>query len=150
MQKNSDKKNSQKDASNSGQTEKETDAPEQDETFSTESINTHSDYDEAAVIEQTKTIISLVDAGDCDTLRNEYTAEIMQDMMEQSQMEEAKKTICEDWGNFLSYGNFYTSGVEQAGLKYVVVQVNVSYENANVTFTITLDDEMKLAGIYMK
>lgn len=112
-------------------------------------ITTHSDYDEEAVVEQTKKIISLVDAGDCETLRNEYTAEIMLDMMEQSQMDEAKKTICADWGSFLSYGNFYTSGVEQAGEKFVVVQVNVSYENANVTFAITLDEEMKLAGIYM-
>lgn len=160
---NADKSDSKQDAGKSGQVEKEIDASTEDETFSTENasqnqvvvnpeqdtVTTHSDYDEAAVIEHAKTIISLVDAGDFETLRNEYPAQIMQSSMEQAQMEEAKKMICEDWGEFLSYGNFYTSGVEQEGEKYVVVQVNVSYENTNVTFTISLDGEMKMVGIYM-
>lgn len=112
-------------------------------------IKEHSDYDKEAVVERSKAIITLVGEGDCETLRKEYTAEIMMDMMEQSQMDEAKRTICADWGSFLSYGNFYTSGVEQAGKKFVLVQVNVSYENTNVTFSLTLDEEMNLAGIYM-
>lgn len=34
--------------------------------------------------------------------------------------------------------------------KYVVGQVTVNYENTNVTYTITFDEDLKLAGLYMK
>lgn len=113
-------------------------------------VKEHFDYDKEAVIEQTKVIISLIEKGEYETLRKDYTAQMMMDYIEQSQMDAAKDVICDNWGEFRSYGNFYTNGLEQGGVKVVVVQVNVSYENANVSYAITLDEEMKLAGIYMK
>ena len=42
------------------------------------------------------------------------------------------------------------SEIRQNGQRYVVVQVAVTYENVNVTYTITFDENMKLAGLYMK
>lgn len=107
-------------------------------------------YDEEKVVERCKLIISLIDKGDYDTLRREYTAKIMEDMVESSQIEAAKKVIGDDWGNLVSYGDFYTEAVQQMGEDFVLIQVNVSYEKENVTYTITLDTDLKLAGMYMK
>ena len=42
------------------------------------------------------------------------------------------------------------SEIRQRGQRYAVVQVAVMYENVEVTYTITFDENMKLAGLYMK
>jgi len=107
-------------------------------------------YDEDEVKERTKLVLSLLDSEDYDTIKNEYSSTIMKSTFEKNKIGKAKQTICDDFGKFLSYGNFYTQGLEQFGKKYVVVQVNASYENVSVTYTITFDKDMKIAGLYMK
>ena len=62
----------------------------------------------------------------------------------------AKEQIHTDCGAFVSYGNVYMSKIEQDGRAYVMVQMNAAYENVSVTYTITLDEEMKLDGFYVK
>ena len=55
-----------------------------------------------------------------------------------------------EWGAFQSFGTSYTAEIEQMGKKYVMVQMNAVYENTSVTYTITLDENLKLAGFYVK
>ena len=40
--------------------------------------------------------------------------------------------------------------INQRGQKFAIAQLNVSYENISVTYTLTFDDKMKLAGFYIK
>ena len=68
----------------------------------------------------------------------------------EAEMEEAKKTIGDDWGTFRNFGKTYMTEIRQNGQSFAMVQMNASYDNVSVTYTLTFDVEMKLAGIYMK
>ncbi|MCF2641866.1 MAG: DUF3887 domain-containing protein [Lachnospiraceae bacterium] len=65
-------------------------------------------------------------------------------------IEDARRQVGSDWGEIQSFGDFYMSEIRQRGQRYAVVQVAVMYENVEVTYTITFDENMKLAGLYMK
>ncbi len=105
---------------------------------------------EMSAEERTIQILDLLNAGDYDTLCNQYTAKEMLPYMTKDCMETAKNNISDDWGSFVSYGKVYTSEVNQNGITYVVSQVSVSYEHVSVIYTITYDEEDKIAGLYMK
>ena len=62
----------------------------------------------------------------------------------------AKSQMKEDFGELLAFGNMYVSEAVQGAEHYAMVQVSVSYSNMSVTYTITFDADMKLAGFYMK
>ena len=57
---------------------------------------------------------------------------------------EGKASISNDFGKFISYGKIYTAEQKQLGVTYAVVQMNLSYENVSVTYTISFDEDMKL------
>lgn len=56
----------------------------------------------------------------------------------------------EDFGEFQSFGKMYISEAKQGTKRYAMVQVSVAYTNTSITYTLTFDDEMKLAGFYLK
>ena len=74
----------------------------------------------------------------------------MQPYLTEEKMEEAKKTIGDDWGTFRNFGKTYMTEIRQNGQSFAMVQMNASYDNVSVIYTLTFDAEMKLAGIYMK
>ena len=74
----------------------------------------------------------------------------MQPYLTEEKMEEAKKTIGDDWGTFRNFGKTYMTEIRQDGQSFAMVQMNASYDNVSVIYTLTFDAEMKLAGIYMK
>lgn len=112
-------------------------------------IGTEGTINQASVEEQTRKIIALFDADDYDSLKS-CSVEQMKDVLNEEVMDAAKSQISDNWGNQLSFGKFYMQEIEQQGVKFIVVQVNVSYENVSVTYTITYDAQMNLAGLYMK
>ncbi len=65
-------------------------------------------------------------------------------------IQDAKAQISDDWGSFVSYGSIYTTEAIQRGKHYAIGQITVQYENVTVTYTITYDQDMKLAGTYMR
>lgn len=56
----------------------------------------------------------------------------------------------EDFGEFLSFGQMYISEAKQGTKRYAMVQVSAAYTNTSIAYTLTFDDEMKLAGFYLK
>lgn len=60
-----------------------------------------------------------------------------------------KAQIGADWGEIVSYGSAYTAEVTQKGRHSAVIQINVSFENAGVTFRFSFDEEMRMDGLYM-
>ena len=105
---------------------------------------------EMSVEDKTKLVLDLFSDGNYELLRSDYTAEEMLPYMTEEYMEEAKTSICDDWGKSLSYGKIYSEKVTQNGTTYTVVQVSASYENVSVIFTITFEEDGKIAGFYMK
>lgn len=61
----------------------------------------------------------------------------------------AKEQVGADWGGIVSYGSAYTTEVSQKGRHSAVIQMNVSFENASVTFRFSFDEEMRIDGLYM-
>lgn len=55
-----------------------------------------------------------------------------------------------DFGDFQSFGQFYISEARQGSKLFAMVQVSVSYTNTSIAYTLTFDEEMKLAGFYIK
>lgn len=105
---------------------------------------------ETSVEDKTKMILDLFSDGNYELLRSDYTAEEMLPYMTEEYMAEAKTSICADWGKSVSYGKIYSEKVTQNGTTYTMAQVSASYENVSVIFTITYDEDGKIAGFYMK
>lgn len=111
-------------------------------------------FEKKAVETRAKELIGYLEKDDYQALY-EASDELMQKALGAEDFGEAgfrtaKRQISEDWGEFRSFGIPYIAEIEQRGKKYVMVQINVSYEKTSVTYTITLDEEMRLNGFYMK
>ena len=106
--------------------------------------------DDNWVENKTEQIINLLNAEDYDTLCNEYASEEMKSYLTKDVMDEVKLYVSDDWGEFISNSNIYSSEIAQNGQLYTIVQVNSTYENVSVTYTITYNEDKELAGMYMK
>ncbi len=58
--------------------------------------------------------------------------------------------VTEDFGDFQSFGQMYISEAKQGSKLFAMVQVSVAYTNTSVTYTLTFDADMKLAGFFVK
>lgn len=106
-------------------------------------------FEQSMVEEQVKQVITELDSNDFETLRAGST-EAVQNVLSLKIMEDVRAKIGDDWGEFRSFGNIYMSEIRQRGQLYAAAQTTASYENVSVTYTILFDEDMKLAGLYMK
>lgn len=107
-------------------------------------------FEEDRLETKTLAVILALDAKDYDALQTQYAEEKMKPYLTEEIMEQAKNNISDDWGKQVSIGKAYMAEITQMGKKYATVQVNVHYENADVTYTISFDSDYKLSGLYMK
>ena len=115
----------------------------------TSEVGTSGTFKNEDVENQTREIICLLDEENYDALRKEAN-EVMEPSITEEILKNAKESISYDWGERKFFGDVYTSEVKQKGALYVVAQVTVTYERVSVTYTISFDENMKLAGLYMK
>ena len=108
-------------------------------------------YQEDRVGQQAEEIIHLLDEEDYDTLLARSTPQ-MQKYLTKEIIDEAKAQtgVRTDWGKFLQSGKCYMQEIKQKGKTMAIVQMNVAYEHAGVTYTLLFDKDMLLAGIYIK
>lgn len=112
-------------------------------------ISGDSRFAQEKVEAEVEKVIELLDREDYDAL-SEMALEEIQGAMNQETIGGVKDGIGEEWGNRQSLGNIYMGGIRQKGKVMVVTQVDAIYENISVVYTITLDENMKLAGLYMR
>lgn len=112
-------------------------------------LGTSGIFEQNAVEEQAKRVVEELDENDFDTLL-EASDEAMQQVLTPEVIENARASISDDWGDFRSYGQMYMSELKQNGKLFAATQMTVAYENVSVTYTILFDEDMKLAGLYMK
>lgn len=116
----------------------------------TDVIDGNSMFDEKVVISQAEIVIGLLNENDYETIKERYANQKMKTVLDVSTMSEAKLQIGDDWGEFKSYTIENTAEINQMGKKFAVVQIAALYENRSVTYTISFDEDMLLAGLYMK
>lgn len=106
-------------------------------------------FDTEEVEASMKEIVSLLDAGDYEELRQKAIPEMQQVLTEET-MEKVKEELAEDWGERLQFGKAYTTELVQGNLHYAVGEITVVYENVSATYRITFDSDMLLAGLYIR
>lgn len=107
-------------------------------------------FEEEQLKNQTIEVVSALDAKNYEALQSEYADEILKSYLTEEDMEQTKETIGKNWGKQVSLGNQYMTEIHQGWTRYAIVQINVGYENTNVTYTFTFNTEYRLIGLYMK
>ena len=96
-----------------------------------------------------KKVIELLNKEDYDAL-HEISDDTMKEFLTPEVWGDAKVQFSENWGALEKLGTIYLSEAEQNGLPMAAGQVKATYENVKVTYTIVFDEEMQLAGLYIK
>lgn len=106
-------------------------------------------FSKSEVEEAMKETVELLDQGDYSSLQAKSISEVAS-ALNKDTMENAKKQISDNWGGQKQFGKAYIQEIVQRNVHFVIGQVTVTYENASVTYTLTFNSDMKLAGLYMK
>lgn len=106
-------------------------------------------YSQEKVGAEVENIVELLDQGDYTAIQM-VSIDKLRNMMNEQTIGAVRDKICEDWGERQSIGKVYMAGVIQKGKLLIVTQVDVIYENISVVYTISFDEDMKLAGLYMR
>lgn len=106
-------------------------------------------FDPALVERRAEEVIRLFGEEDYETLDGYFSEEVRK-AFEETKIETVREYVAQDWGDFRSMGNMYMAEVRQMGKSFAIVQVNVSFENVSVVFTITFNEDMELYGFYVK
>ena len=96
-----------------------------------------------------RNVIELLNKEDYEAL-HEISDDTMKEFLTPEVWGDAKVQFSENWGELEKLGNIYLSEAEQNGLPMVAGQVKATYENVKVTYTIVFNEEMQLAGLYIK
>lgn len=98
---------------------------------------------------QAEHVIHLLNAEKYDELQD-LSTEVMKPYLTSEKMTPALHAVSTNWGTFKSFNNSYMNEITQQGKQFAIIEIRASYENVSAVFTITFDDEMKLAGLYVK
>lgn len=74
----------------------------------------------------------------------------MKQVLNAATLQYTKSQMKEDFGELLALETMNVSEANQSGKMYAMIQVSASYSNMNVTYTLTFDEDMMLAGFYVK
>ena len=107
-------------------------------------------FDKAQVETAMKGTVELLDAGDYAALQGNAIAE-MEAYLKEEEIEKMRKQILEeDWGERGQFGTAYIAELSQGNEHYAVGEIMVAYEKVNVTYRLTFDQDMRLAGLYVR
>lgn len=108
-------------------------------------------YVEDDVITKAEQVVELFNDKDYQAV----TDMVREDLQEQLSADVLKSALDEKLtaaGEFMEYSQSATAGQQDksTGEDYAIVVLICKYQNSNLTFTISMDEDMNLVGIYMK
>ena len=112
-------------------------------------LGQHSDFEEKTVVDAAENVVNLLDANDFEALKS-LSTDSMKAAVDQTQWADVRAGVGDDWGAFQSFGSVYTGEIIDRNRVLAVVQLVAVYENRAVTYTISFNEDMQLAGLYMK
>lgn len=101
------------------------------------------------VEDESEEIVELLNRNDYEALQEKSTDQ-MKAVMTEEYMQNAKDQVGADWGAFQRFTSSLSVEVVQRGQHFAITELTALYENRSVTYQISLDENMKLAGIYMR
>ncbi len=105
-------------------------------------------FDEAEVKTAAENVIELLNKHDSDGLTAIMNEEWKASFLDVSQWEVF--TILEEAGTFQEITEMKTRGSKQNGISYAVVVVKAQYEIREITYTLSFDHDLKLAGLQLQ
>ena len=108
-------------------------------------------YDEKLVTERAKEIVAMINSQNFDQVNAEIRDDL-QDQLTAEKLEEAIGAKLVEAGAFLEYQSTATLGQKSktSGEDYAVVVLVGKYENGNVVYTISMDSNLDIVGLYFK
>lgn len=109
------------------------------------------DYSEDAVISRAKEVVELINALDYSAVHAELRDDL-QDTLTTEKLENALEEKIGDAGDFSEYSTVTTAGQKSksTGEDYATVVLVCKYENAAITYVISMDKNMDIVGINLK
>ena len=106
-------------------------------------------YSEEEVLTHALEAIELVNEEDYDGL-----IDLIRDDLITTELQEALKTeinpIISKVGNYVEYTRYQTTSTkDENGYEYAVIAIICKYENGELTYTISLDENYELVGIFV-
>jgi len=106
-------------------------------------------FSKEQIEEAMKETIALLDEEDYTALQENAIPQ-MQAFLNAESMEDVKKMMSDDWGERKQFGTIYMVELVQGNSHLAVGEITVTYENVSVTYRLTYDKDMRLAGIYIR
>ena len=107
-------------------------------------------FDKAQVEAVMKKTVEQIDAEEYDALK-ENVISGMEQFLNQEAREEMRKSVSEtDWGQRNNFGQIYIVEMVQGNDHFAVGEIAVAYENISVIYRLTYDQDMRLAGLYVR
>ena len=105
-------------------------------------------FDEAEVKAAAENVIDLLNKSDSEGL-----TELMSDDMKALLTDDVQSQIfalVKDSGAFQEISDLKMTGATENGITFAAVVAQAKYANREITYTISFDKDMKLAGLYLK
>ena len=106
-------------------------------------------FDADAVKQKAETIIGYLNEENYPEIQK-MSDEKLAEMMNKEEMDQAKSNFGDDWGEFQNFGEVYLIESTRMGQHSAIAQINASYENTSVTYTLSFNEDMELNGVWMK
>jgi hypothetical protein len=108
-------------------------------------------YDEKIVTEHAKEVVEMINSQDYDAVNAEIRDDL-QDRLTSNQLKDAIGAKLIEAGSFIEYPSITTLGQKSktTGEDYATVVLVGKYENSTVVFTISMDSNLDIVGLYVK
>ncbi len=108
-------------------------------------------YDENAVVERAKEVVEMINAQDFAAV-NAQVRDDLQDKLPAENLQNTLGKTVADAGDFLEYSSTAAIGQKSksTGEDYATVVLVCKYQNATLTYTITMDANLDIVGLYSK
>jgi len=108
-------------------------------------------YDENIVIERAIEVVEMINSQDYDKVNAEIRDDL-QDKLTANQLKDAIGAKLVEAGAFIEYPSITTLGQKSktSGEDYATVVLVGKYEKSTLVFTITMDSNLDIVGLYVK
>jgi len=108
-------------------------------------------YDENIVTERAKEVVEMINSQDYDKVNAEIRDDL-QDRLTSNQLKDAIGAKLVEAGAFIEYQSITTLGQKSktSGEDYATVVLVGKYEKSTLVFTITMDSNLDIVGLYVK
>ncbi len=112
-------------------------------------IGTTGLFDPEEVQASAQEIVTLFDSGDYEALKEKAIDE-MKPMLTEEELGKARLESLGELGEFQKFSGYIAAEVKQGKDTFAVTEVTVLYQERSVIYRISFDEEMRLAGLYMR